>query len=105
MAIEHNMHRFAGNIFHHDPLIAVFVRLKIVNADEIRMLEIDANFDTAQFDTAVAAQQLEGYFFAAIGYGEINFAETTLADPALDRVTVERLLAGSIGELHRTLVR
>src|SRR5262245_37299883 len=103
MAIKNDMQRLAGNVFHDDPLIAILVGFEIVNADEIRVLEIDANFDTAHLNAAIAAQQFEGDLFAAIRYGEINLAETTFADPALDRVTVERLLAGSIGELHRTL--
>src|SRR5437870_4100850 len=100
MSFEDDMQRFAGDIFHYDPLIAGLVGAEIEDIDEIRMLQVDAVRNATQLDAAVAAEQFQRDLFAAIGDGKIDFAEAAFADAALDGVTIERSLTGTVSELH-----
>ena len=102
MAGQHGVERLAGDVFHHDPVIAVGVGLEVVQADEVGVLEVQALGDAAQLDVEVAADQLEGDFLAAVADGEVDLAEAAAADAALEGVAVQGPLSGTVGELHRT---
>ena len=68
----------------------MLVGLDVVEGDQVGVLQVEALRDAAELDIEVAADELEGDFFAGVAGGEIDFAETAPADAALDRVAIER---------------
>ena len=66
MPVEHHVKGFAGDILHHDPLIALGVAAEIEERNEVRMLEVQALRDAAKLNVAVAADELERDFLAAV---------------------------------------
>ena len=103
MAVQHGAKRLAGDVFHDHPVIALGVGAQVVEADQVRVLEVEALGHAAQLDLEVAAaHQLEGHFLAAVADGVVHLAEAAAADAALQRVTVQRPLSRTVGELHRS---
>ena len=101
MASEHDAQRLAGHVFHHDPLVAVIVGLEIEQPDQVRMFQVQALADPAQFNVAVAAHQFQSDFFTAVADREIDLAEAPRGRRrGLEGVTVEGPLSGTVGEAH-----
>ena len=100
MARQDGAERLAGDVFHHEPVMAERVGAKVVEVDEVRVLEVEALLHAAQLDVEVAADPLERDFLAGVADGEIDLAEAAPADPALDRVAGQGLLPASVGEFH-----
>ena len=74
--VDDVLERLARDIFHDHPLVVELVAADVVEADQIRVLEIEALRDAAQLDVEIAADQLERDFLAGVAGGEIDFAET-----------------------------
>ena len=99
IAIQDGIEWFAVNVFHHQPVIATFISLQVVQVNEIRVLEVQAIGDAAKLGVRAAAkEQFERGLFTAVGDGEVDLAEPTLAQATLDRVAIQRALAPSVGE-------
>src|SRR6266850_2066816 len=73
--------------------------------DEVRVLEIEALADAAEFDVLMADEAFEGDFLAAVGEAEVDFAETARADAAFDGVAGQRLVSAAVGEGHGDSLR
>ena len=89
MLVEHFFQRMVGHQFHDDPGIALVVLPHVVQREQIRMLQVQALRDAAEFDIQVAANQLQRDFFAGVAGGVIHFAEAAVADAALDGVALQ----------------
>ncbi len=94
--------RLAGDVFHDDPLVAVGVGPDVEQADEVGVLEVQALAHAAHLDLAVAAHQFQGHLLAPVTDGEIDLAETALADAAFEGVAFQRPLSGAVAESHGT---
>ncbi len=93
MPVQNHAQRFAGNIFHDHPVIALHVRAEIDQRHEVRVLEVQALGHAAHLDLEVMApNQLERDFLAAVADGVIHLAEAAPADATLERVTVQNSL-------------
>jgi len=102
MPAENDAQRLTRNVFHDHPVIALGVGAHVVQADKVRVLEVEALGHAAQLDLEVAAAyQFEGHFFAAIADGIVHLAEAAAADAALQGVPVQGPLSRIIDELHR----
>ncbi len=100
MAVEDDVQRLAGHILHHHPVLAAVVGLEVEETDQMRMLEVQALGHAAHLDVLRTADELERHLLAAVAQRVVDFAEAAGADAALDRVTVERTLSRTVGELH-----
>src|SRR5438876_34029 len=101
MPLEHDAERLAGNVLHNHPVVPLSVRAHVVQADQVRMLEIQALGHAAQLHLHVAAtHQLQSDLLTAIAHGIIHLAEAAPADAALQRVSVQRSLSRIVDELH-----
>ena len=67
-------------------LSSLIVLANVEQAEQIRMLEVQALRNAAQLDFQIAANQLQRDFLAGVAQGVINLAEPAAADAALDRV-------------------
>src|SRR5215510_1622507 len=94
------MEALPGHVFHDDPGVVVLRRKDVVDADEMGVLEVQALADAAQLDVEVLLHQLESHFLAAVGDRQKDLAEAAPAEAAPDRVLLDRLRTGSIGEFH-----
>ena len=93
MTVEHDVEGLAGNVFHHNPVIALGIRFHVVKGDQVRMLEVQTLGHAAQLNLLIAAHQFERYFLAAVADSVVDFPEAAAADAALDRVTIQRPLS------------
>src|SRR5262245_2101458 len=62
------------------------------------MLQVKALADASQLDIEVPLNLLQRDFLAAVTHRVIHFAKPTGANAALDRVSIERPIAGRVGE-------
>src|SRR5262249_35088856 len=96
---QHLIEALPGHVFHDDP--GVVHRLEdVVDADEMGVLEVKALADAAQLDVEVLLHKLESHVLAAVGDRQKDLAEAAPAEAAPDRVPLDRLRTGSIGEFH-----
>ena len=77
----------AGNVLHHNPTLVVCVEFDVVQADQVRVFEVQAVFYAANFNIEVALDLLQCDFFASIIDGKVNFTKAARANSALDRKT------------------
>ncbi len=98
IAADRVLERFAVDQLHDDPAVVLIVLADIVQGHQMGVLQVQAVRDAAELDVQVAADQLQGDFFAGIADGEIDLAESPAADAPLDRIALERPGAGGIEE-------
>ena len=83
-------------------MIALVVRLDIEQSNQIGMLEIQALGDSPDLDVLILMmQQLQSDFLATITLSEIDLAETTAVNAALNRVAREGLSTSLVGKSHK----
>src|SRR5262249_12109887 len=100
MPAEHDIERFAGDVFHDHPVIALAIGAQVVEVHQVGVLEVQALSHAAQLDMVVAADQFEANFFPSIADGKVDLAKTATPDATLERVALERPLTGTVVELH-----
>ena len=83
IAFDNVFERFAGDVFHDDPLVVGTIGADVVQRDEVRVLQVEALRYAAELDIQVAANELEGDFLAGVAGGEIDLAETAPPYPRL----------------------
>jgi len=105
IAIECIFQTVARNILHHHPSLPFVVVLDVKQRHQIRMLEVDALRDAADFDVHVPLDAFDGQFLAGVAEREIDFAESAHADSSLDGVSIKRPGSGRVGELHTSAFR
>ena len=99
---EHSVESGSTDVLHHDPHVTVIVALDVVDADQVGVLEVEAQFRAAEFDFGVAVQQFQGDFLAPVAVRVVDLAETASLNAALDRVAGQRRGFGCEGEFLRT---
>src|SRR5262249_57197626 len=93
--------RFATNVLHDHPVVALAVGAQVVEGEQVGVFEVEALGHAAQLHIqVVAAHQLEGHFLAAVAEGIVDLAEAPTADAPLERIPIEDTLSGTVGELH-----
>ncbi len=98
---SHNLvQTIAGHILHHNPVVAVFIRLHVEDGDEIRVLQIQALRHATQFDFQIVVQQLQGNFFARVAKRVVDLTEPTAVDGSLDGEPIKWRRFWCKGELH-----
>jgi hypothetical protein len=100
MALDDVLQRFAGDVLHDHPLVAHLVGADVEQADEVRVLQVEALGDAAELDFEIAANELQGDFLARVAGGEIDFAKAAAPHSALDRVTFQRTRSAGVREFH-----
>src|SRR5262249_21103855 len=100
VAADHRPQRLAGDVLHDDPALAPAVHAQVVQVNEVGVLEVEAQFDAAQFDVRLAAQEFERDLLAAVADGEVDLAEAAAADAALQREPVQGPRSGTVSEAH-----
>ena len=79
----------------------MLVLANVEQGNQVGVLQVQALRDAAKFNIEVAADQLQRDLFASIAHGIIDLAETAVADPALDRIAIQRAGAAGEGEAGR----
>ena len=83
-------------------MVALMVRFDVKQIDQIGVLEIQALGDTPDLDVLILMmQQLQSDFLATITLSEIDLAETTAVNAALNRVAREGLSTSLVGKSHK----
>ena len=101
MLLHEFIQSLATNILHHDPVFLFGILFHVEDRDQVRMFQIQALRNTAQFHFEIIVQQLQRDFFAGIAERVINFAESTSVNCSLDGVTIERFGFRSKSEPHK----
>src|SRR5215471_2396381 len=97
---QHLIEAPPGHVLHDDPGVVARRLEDVEDDDEMGVLEVEALADAAQLDVEVLLHQLESHFLAGVGNRQIDLAEATSAEAAPNRVPLDRLGTGSIGEFH-----
>ena len=85
-----------GDVLHHHPRIAAVVLADIVESQQVRVLQVEALADAAQFDFEVPSDQLRRHVLAGIAGGVVDFAKAALAHAAFDGVAGQGTIAASV---------
>ena len=80
----------AGDVFHDDPGLFLFVIFNVEERDEILMFEIEALANAAQLNIEIALNAFECDFLTGVARGEIDFAESADAYATFNGVTIKR---------------
>ncbi len=86
---QHGLQARVGHVFHDHPGVALLVLADVVEIEQVRVFQIEALADAAQFDVEIPPDQFQGDVLAGVAGGVVDFAEAALADAALDRVAAQ----------------
>ena len=102
----HLVEAITGDILHDNPVVAIGVCADIENCHQVRVLQVQALRDAAEFDFEVVVEQLQRDFLAGVAERVVDLAEATAMNGPLDGVAIKRFRFWCEGEFHKpALVR
>ena len=102
LATQYFVEGLAGDVLHHDPVVAVPILPHVEDCDEVRMAQVQTLLHTAQLDIDVVLQELERDIPPAVADCEIDLAKASAMQRTLDGVPFEGTGFGGVSELRHS---